>query len=77
MKVILSETQYKNLLMEQFNPEKLYSREKIVSTLKKGPNYIKQYIKKLPYIEVVNEKGEKLVATKIPETIYQYLFGNF
>ena len=77
MKVILSETQYKNLLMEQYNPEKLYSREKIVNTLKKGPNYIKQYIKKLPHIEVMNEKGEKLVATKIPETIYQYLFGNF
>jgi hypothetical protein len=77
MKVILSETQYKNLLMEQYEPQKLYSREKIVNALKMGPNYIKQYIKKLPHIEVMNEKGEKLVATKIPETIYQYLFGNF
>jgi len=79
MKVILTESQYKNLVenFEKYDPEKLYHREKIINALKTGPNYIKQYIKKLPHIEVVNEKGEKLIATKIPGTIFQYLFGNF
>jgi hypothetical protein len=77
MKLILNENQYRNLIMEYYEPEKLYDREKIVNTLKKAPKYIKQYIKILPHIEVVNERGHKLIATKVPETVYQYLFGNF
>jgi hypothetical protein len=75
MKLILNENQYRNLIMEYYEPEKLYDREKIVNTLKKAPKYIKQYIKILPHIEVVNERGHKLIATKVPETVYQYLFG--
>jgi hypothetical protein len=77
MKLILTETQYKKILNEYYEPEKLYNREKIVNALKKAPKYIKEYIKILPHIEVVNERGDKLMATKIPETVYQYLFGNF
>jgi hypothetical protein len=77
MKLIINENQYKKLIMEHYEPEKLYSREKIVNTLKTAPKYIQYYIKKLPHIEVVNERGEKLIATRIPEVIYQYLFGNY
>ena len=63
--------------MEYYESEKLYDREKIVNTLKTAPKYIKQYIKILPHIEMENERGHKVVATKIPEVVYQYLFGNF
>jgi hypothetical protein len=79
MKVILTESQYKNLVenFEHYDPEKLYHRQKIVNALKTAPKYIKDYIKHLPKIEVINEKGERLIATKIPGTIFQYLFGNF
>ncbi len=52
-------------------------RKKIVERLKKGPSYIKQYIKKLPHIEMQDDQGNIQIATKIPQTIYQYLFGNF
>ena len=77
MKVILTENQYNRLLLEYYDSEKIYLRERIVSSLMKGPQYIRQYIKKLPHIPVENEKGEVRMATRIPQTIHQFLFGNF
>lgn len=79
MKVIITENQYNRLIENEnyWDSEKLYEREKIVERLKKGPKYIKEYIKKLPYIPVQNEKGDVKMATRIPQTIHEYLFGNF
>ena len=77
MKVILTENQYNRLLLEYYDSEKIYLRERIVNSLMKGPQYIRQYIKKLPHIPVENEKGEVRIATRIPQTIHQYIFGNF
>lgn len=81
MKVMLTESQYTRLIENesegQWDGDKLYEREKIVERLKKGPKYIKDYIKKLPHIKVQNEEGDVKIATRIPQTIYQYLTGNF
>ena len=77
MKVMLTESQYTRLIESDWDREKLYDREKIVDRLRKGPKYIKDYIKKLPHISVENEKGEVITATRIPQTIHQFLFGNF
>jgi hypothetical protein len=77
MKVMLTESQYTRLIESDWDREKLYDREKVVEKLRKGPKYIKDYIKKLPYIPVENEKGEVRTATRIPQTIHQFLFGNF
>ena len=77
MKVMLTESQYTRLIESEWDREKLYDREKIVERLRKGPKYIKDYIKKLPHIPVENEKGEVKIATRIPQTIHEYLFGNF
>jgi len=77
MNVIITENQYVRLVENYWDREKLYDRNKIVERLKKGPSYIKQYIKKLPHIEMQDDQGNILIATKIPQTIYQYLFGNF
>jgi hypothetical protein len=77
MNVIITENQYVRLVENYWDREKLYDRKKIVERLKKGPSYIKQYIKKLPHIEMQDDQGNILIATKIPQTIYQYLFGNF
>jgi hypothetical protein len=77
MKVILTENQYRKIVSEHYDRDKLYSREKIVRALQKGPNYIKLHIKKLPHIDCNGSNGEKVVCTKIPEVIYQYLFGSF
>jgi hypothetical protein len=58
--------------------EKLYKIHSIlVKLLKKGPKYIQDYIKKLPHIKVQNEEGDVKIATRIPQTIHQFLFGNF
>ena len=81
MKVMLTESQYTRLIENesegQWDGDKLYEREKVVERLKKGPKYIKDYIKKLPHIKVQNEEGDIKIATRIPQTIHQFLFGNF
>lgn len=77
MRVIITENQYKTLLENHWDAEKLYDREKVIETLKRGPKYIREYIKKLPKIPVQNEKGDIKMATKIPQTIHEYIFGNF
>ena len=81
MKVMLTESQYTRLIENQseseWNSDKLYEREKIVKLLKKGPKYMQDYIKKLPHIRTQNEEGNIKIATRIPQTVYQYLIGNF
>ena len=81
MKVMLTESQYTRLIENQseseWNSDKLYEREKIVKLLKKGPKYMQDYIKKLPHIRTQNEEGNIKIATRIPQTVYQYLTGNF
>jgi hypothetical protein len=77
MKVMLTESQYTRLIESDWDREKLYDREKVVEALRRGPKYIREYIKKLPHIPVENEKGEVRIATRIPQTIHEYIFGNF
>jgi hypothetical protein len=77
MKVIISESQYSRLIESEWDTQKLYDREKIVERLKKGPKYIREYIKKLPHIPVQDEQGNVIIATRIPQTIYQFLKGHF
>ena len=77
MKVIISESQYIRLIESEWDSQKLYDREKIVERLKKGPKYIREYIKKLPHIPTQDEQGNVIIATRIPQTIYQFLKGHF
>jgi hypothetical protein len=77
MRVIITENQYKTLLETHWDAEKLYDRGKVIETLQRGPKYIREYIKKLPKIPVQNEKGDIKMATKIPQTVHEYIFGNF
>lgn len=79
MKIILTESQCARLIESEneWNSDKLYDRKEIVRLLRKGPKYIQEYIKKLPHIKVQNEEGDVRIATRIPQTIYQYLTGNF
>lgn len=77
MKLILTESQYKTILNEYYNPDKLYSRHHIVSQLKNGPTYMKKYINMLPSLECTDSQGNPHICTRIPQVVYQYLFGNF
>jgi hypothetical protein len=77
MKLIVSESQLNRILLEYYDADKLYDRESVVNRLKKGPKYMKEYIKKLPHINCTDSQGNEKVCTKIPEVVYQFLFGNF
>jgi hypothetical protein len=77
MKYIITESQYKAILNEYYDSEKLYRREHVVKMLSRGPRYIKEYIKNLPKIQCTDNDGNEVICTKIPEVIYQFLYGNF
>ena len=77
MKLVLSESQYKRVLLEYYDSEKLYRKDLVVAKLKAGPKYIREYIKGLPSILCTDHNGNEVICTKIPEVVYQYIFGNF
>ena len=77
MIVQLTEAQYKTVLKEFYDPQKIYSYEKIAKAIKKGPKYMHHHINRLPKIECVDNQGVKHICTRIPEVVYNYLFGSF
>ncbi len=78
MKVIVTESQYQRVISEGFyESEKLYPRDYIVGRLNRSPKYMREYIKNLPHIECTDNQGNQSICTKIPEVVYQFLFGNF
>lgn len=66
-----------SVISEQFNPDKLYSKEHIVRVLKNGPRELRPILKKLQDIPCVNGNGEQTVCTKIPEIVHVYLTGRY
>jgi hypothetical protein len=76
MKLVITESQYKTLITEYYDGDKLYDRERIVAKLKTSRN-MREYIKKLPHIEVTDEQGNVKIATRIPEVVYVFLYGNY
>lgn len=56
-----------------YDPNKLYSRDSIVKRLKRGPKYLHKYINTLPHLKM---EGSDKEYTKIPQVVYQYLFGS-
>jgi len=77
MKVILSESQYKKLILEYYESEKLYSRDYIIDKLSRAPRELRKYIKDLPYVPCYDSEGNEKICTRIPEVIYVYLSGNY
>jgi hypothetical protein len=71
--IIITEEQLKIIVeSEYYNSEKLYAKSYIQDRLKKAPRYIKKYATDLEEIE----KDGKIFV-KIPQVLYQYLFGSF
>ncbi len=77
MKIIISESQYKNLVLEYYDSEKLYSKDYVVDRLKNGPKELKKYIKTLPSLEYQDNEGNVKIFTKVPEVVYVFLSGNY
>lgn len=74
---MVSESQLNRILLEYYDADKLYDRDVMVSRLKAGPKYMREYIKNLPHIKCADSQGNEKICTKIPEVVYQFLFGNF
>lgn len=65
-----------NIIMEEndYNPDKLYDTEYIISILKKAPRYLKSLLNKLDDIPCKNSKGESRRCTKIPAVLHDYMW---
>ena len=80
MKYVITERQHRILektINEQFDSERLYSKNEILRLLKGAPRELKQITKNLPNIPCENDNGERTICTKIPETIHVYLTGRY
>ncbi len=69
MKIIISESQYNNLVLEFYDGEKLYLRDYVVNRLKNGPKELKKYIKTLPFLEYQDNEGDVKIFTKVTEVV--------
>jgi hypothetical protein len=67
----------KQVLSEEYNPEKLYSRNYVVFKLKQGPRELKRFIKDLPHIDCVDGSGNPHTCTKGPEVVHVFLQGRY
>ena len=67
----------KQVLNEQYDSEKLYSRNYVVFKLRQGPRELKRFIKDLPHIDCVDGNGNPHTCTKIPEVVYVLLQGRY
>ncbi len=77
MKIIISESQYNNLVLEYYDGEKLYLKDYVVNRLKNGPKELKKYIKTLPSLEYSDDNGNTKIFTKVPEVVYVFLSGKY
>ena len=76
MKYIISERQY-GVILEQYNPNKLYSKEHIVRLIRGKGKMFDRIIEKLPSIPCYNENGVEIICTTIPEVVYVYMTGRY
>lgn len=58
-----------------YDKDKLYSLEHIKQRLKKAPAYMREELKHLKAIPAKNNKGEEVIATKISERLFAFLFN--
>ena len=70
-------TTYKQLVNENYDPEKLYDKQFIVSSLLKAPKHMRGYIKGLDDGLECHRGNIPYACTTIPQVVYQYLFGDF
>ena len=66
-----------SVIKEQYDSSRLYPKQEILRLLKNAPIELRQIAKKLPNIPCENDKGERTICTKIPETIHVYLTGRY
>jgi hypothetical protein len=77
MKLIITESQLKTVIKEYYDSDRLYPKDMIVNRLKKAPKYMRHYINGLKDIPCTDPNGNVAICVKIPEVVYQFLFGNF
>jgi len=69
--------EYNGLNESSYDGDKLYFREYVVKRLSKAPAYMRDYINKLPSIKCKDSDGTERICTRIPQVVYQYLYGSF
>ena len=71
--------------MGYYDKNRPYVRKDVLNALKSAPGHLKTFLKGLPRFYIrdengapyVNNKGEKVIFTTIPEILYDYLHGKY
>ena len=74
-KIIITESQYRKILNEYYDPNRLYNYNYIKSI--KFPKYIQTEVNKLEKIEYKDSNGNKHLCVRIPQFIYQFIIGDY
>jgi len=74
-KIIITESQYRKILNEYYDPNRLYNYNYIKSI--KFPKYIQTEVNKLEKIECEDANGNKHLCVRIPQFIYQFIIGDY
>ena len=62
---------------EIYDPDKLYSKEYVLSVLRGSPKKIINYVRNLEEFECRNSEGQVYTCIKLPQFIYQNLIGRY
>ena len=74
-KIIITESQYRKILNEYYDPNKLYNYNYIKSI--KFPRYLQTEVNKLEKIECKDANGNKHLCVRLPQFIYQFIIGDY
>jgi hypothetical protein len=82
---MLTEEQINTVILEYYDRNKPYVRKNIFRALEGAPGFVKSHLKGLPRFYIrdeqgnphVDDEGNKIIYTKIPEIIYDYITGKF
>lgn len=85
MNVVITESQLNTLFLEYYDRDQIYIHKNIMNDLKRAPGHLWKYAKGLPRFYVRDENGEpykdqmgqKIIFTRIPQIIYDYIHGNY
>ena len=68
----------KRILKEgYYDPEKLYSRQYVVTATENAPSHIKKMVRELKPIKCLTPKGDPTICVKLPEFLHVYITGRY
>lgn len=78
MRIIITEEQFKTIVVEYYERDRLYHKESVFKELekKKAPKYVKELMVGLKDYNCTDEWGNRHICIKLPEAVYRYFYDS-